>query len=169
MINKRGFLLAEETIKIIIALICIVFLVYFLLSLYFSKVQNENIKYAKATLIDSDDSIKAVIDRVKSGISEGGSEIKLVHNPKGWYLFSFTGNKIKPNSCAGENCVCICDNVYSVSLVFWKSEEERQAGKCSDKGVCLIEEDLREFGEIEITEATELTIKNERGLIIEGR
>ena len=32
--NRKGFLLAEETLKIILALIAITFLVYFLVSLY---------------------------------------------------------------------------------------------------------------------------------------
>ena len=35
--NKGGFLLAEETLKIVIALIALTFLIYFLMSLYFAK------------------------------------------------------------------------------------------------------------------------------------
>lgn len=35
--NKKGFLLANETLKIIIAVICIGFLIYFLAMLYLSK------------------------------------------------------------------------------------------------------------------------------------
>ena len=48
--NKKGFLLAEETLKIILALICIVFLVYFLVYLYFSNVDSKKLEQAKSSL-----------------------------------------------------------------------------------------------------------------------
>lgn len=169
--NKRGFLLAEETIKIIIALVCIIFLVYLLLSIYLSNVQGEKFKQASAVLINSTNSIKEVIERVNSGQGNVGgiSQEFLVHEPEGWYFFSFVGNEIKPNSCAGASCLCLCDNVWKYSPQFWVSEEERQASKCSDKGVCLAVDGLREFGEIEVIDPTTLLIKNEGGLTILSR
>jgi hypothetical protein len=137
--NKRGFLLGEETLKIIIALICIVFLIYFLVSLYYSKVNEQKLKEAEALLKDSPESIEAKIDNLEN---VNPAERQLV-NPKGWYLFSFTQEQ-KPNSCVGKNCLCICPKLWSLN--FWGE----QAEKCDEDGVCLIVEDLRGFNMIKI-------------------
>ena len=48
--NKKGFLLAEETLKIIIALISLGFLVYFLGALYFANQDSKELEQAKASL-----------------------------------------------------------------------------------------------------------------------
>ncbi len=139
--DKRGFLLAEETIKILIALVALIFLIYFLVSIYSAKVNGEKLKYAED-----------LIDRFKTefnALSNVGEEVKEidVFNPKGWYIFSFASSEIaKPNSCANQNCVCICDNVLWEGL-----KKNRQQNECSEKGVCLIREDLGEFPEIKIT------------------
>lgn len=155
MKNKNGFLLAEETLKIVIAVICIMFLVYFLTSLYFAKVNEEKLKYATETLKDSDESIESVI-RV---LEEAQTKQMTLKNPKAWYLFSFVGEN-KPNSCAEKNCLCICDNVNAVSYrSLWTSEEERQSEECAKDGVCLIVPDLKKFEEIEIKkDLTEILI-----------
>lgn len=166
--NKNGILLAEETIKIVIALICIVFLIYLLVTLYSTKVGDAKLLQAKATLKDSNtSSIKTSIEKVKAGQGNlGNSEELLIHNPNGWYLFSFVKNDLKPNECLGENCICICSNVWQVSGVFWKSEQQRQAEECDSKGACLIVKDLIRFKEIEISPATPLIIKNDQGILI---
>src|SRR3989338_4460161 len=48
--EKRGFLLAEETLKIIIAVISIGFLIYFLAALYFASRDAEKLEQAGASL-----------------------------------------------------------------------------------------------------------------------
>ena len=50
MRNRRGFLLAGETLKIIIAVICIGFLVYFLISLYLTSKNSKDLEFAKESL-----------------------------------------------------------------------------------------------------------------------
>ena len=52
--NKRGFLLAEETLKIIIAVICIVFLVYILVAVYNSHSADKKIEQAKEVLLGTE-------------------------------------------------------------------------------------------------------------------
>ena len=47
---KKGFLLVEETLKIIIALISLIFLVYFLVSLYMANQNAKNLEWAKSSL-----------------------------------------------------------------------------------------------------------------------
>lgn len=147
MKNKKGFLLAEETLKIVIAVICIGVLVSFLTSIYFAKVNDQKKKEAESTL----DKINEEI------VNLGGLEQKSygIQNPGGWYLFSFVGNDKKPNSCADKNCLCICDNVYEVNVKFWVSEEERQLERCNEKGVCLIVSNIKGFEEIEIKKPKE--------------
>ena len=48
--DKKGFFLAEETLKIVIAVIVIIFLIYFLASLYFSGKDSEELKFAEDSL-----------------------------------------------------------------------------------------------------------------------
>lgn len=140
--DKRGFLLAEETLKIIIALIAIVFLAYFLVQIYLSKVNGDKLQQAEALLIDSQESLEILMNNV----GEGNSLSRTVIEPEGWYIFSFSGEMSKPNSCSGENCVCICDNAL------WDGfDGTNQQEKCDDGGACLAQSDLGEFGNIKIT------------------
>ncbi len=169
--NKKGFLLGEETIKIIIALICIVFLVYLLVSLYYSRVHEEKLRQAQSTLNgDGSSSIKTIISRVTNGQGniDGNSESLLIHNPKGWTIFSYAGNTAKPNSCKGKSCACICDEINSLSLkAISYTKEERQVLECDENGACLNIESLRSFPNIKISESTSLLIKNDKGIFIE--
>ncbi len=150
-------MLAEETLKIVVAVICIGFLVLFLISLYFSKINEEKIKHAKSVLDESDESVKNVI----SSLNEGGSKRVNVFNPDGWYLMGFTGESEKPNACAGKNCLCICDKIFGVN--FWSS----QAEKCGKDGACIVVEDLRDFEPIKIKkELTFIMIEKKGGKIL---
>jgi len=64
-INKKGFLLAEETLKIVVAVISITFLIYFLTSLYFARIDGENLRKAEAVLKgNSEGSIKTAIENL---------------------------------------------------------------------------------------------------------
>lgn len=149
--NKKAFLLAEETLKIIVALIAISFLVYLLTSLYFTSVNNQKKREAEAEL-----------ERILEIINNPLLEIEEVPNPLpfGWSLFSFVGDEKKPNSCLGKNCLCICYNI-KVNLF------DRQIKKCDKDGVCGIVENLEEFGEIKIKKGIfSIEIENRGGKII---
>jgi len=164
--NNKGFLLGETTLKIIIAVICILLLVYFLFYLYYSSTDKQNKIKAIATLTNSTDSIKVVIDRVRAspGVNGISSEKKLIHNPTGWNLFAYTENIKKPNSCAGDNCLCICDEVWIDTL--FGIMDSRQLKECDEDGACLIVSSLKESNlNIEIETNTELLIRKENNLI----
>ena len=124
-------LLAEETLKMVIAVIVIVFLVYFLVNLYLGKLKDDTIKKSEQLLIKSDQSIKNVIDSLKEGESKS-----MILQEISWHLFSFTGNSEKPNSCTGKSCVCICDEVFEFGFV-------KQVNECNKNGVCAIVPNLK--------------------------
>ncbi|MBI2044956.1 hypothetical protein HYT23_02775 [Candidatus Pacearchaeota archaeon] len=173
MKNKKAFLLGEETLKIIVALIVIVFLVYFLFALFYSSSTKSKQRQAEAVLEESvSGSIKTAIERARSGQGSvgGNAEEVPVPNPLGWHLFSFTGSEIKPNDCAGENCLCICDKVWAFNAAApFTDKEERQAGKCDSGGACLAVPDIVDFTDIEIKKSTILLVRNEGGIIITER
>lgn len=136
--DKKGFLLAEETLKIVIAVIAISFLIYFLVNIYFANINGEK-------RLQAENLIETITPKLNN-LVEGGSDSLDIFNPKGWYFFSFAGYDVKPNLCAGKNCLCVCDNAWDFENRF-----KRQQKKCDKDGVCLIREDLGEFNEIEIT------------------
>ena len=157
MKNKNGFLLAEETLKMVLAVIAISFLIYFLTSLYFAKVNSEKLRQAEAILKgDSEGSIKMVIDNLGD---KNSTEFHL-QSPKGWYLFGFVEDK--PNSCAGENCLCVCDKVLVDT--FFGLGSSRQIKECDESGVCLILQNLKEFEKIKIAQQF-ISIKKENNVI----
>ncbi len=124
--DRRGFLLGEEVVKMVVAAICLGFLIYFLTSLYFTKLHDEKLQQARATL-----------ERVSEIIADKDVEeasIDMV-NPSGWYVFGFAGEGLKPNNCLGKDCLCICPKVL------FRSQEKT----CDRKGVCIVVEGLNPF------------------------
>ncbi len=156
--KKKGLLLAEETLKMIIALIAISFLIYFLTSLYFANANSQKLREAESTL--------SRISDVINNINLNAEAIDAL-NPSGWYLFSFTQDK-KPNACSGENCLCICDNVLVDSGLFGLISD-RQIKECSNDGICEIIPILQDFDRIKIQKGglTSIEIiKSENEIII---
>jgi hypothetical protein len=121
--NKKGFLLANETLKIIIAVICIGFLVYFLSMLYMNKTGVQKQEEAKQVL----DRIEMIIDNLNAG----GSENQGIGNPRSWNIYSFVSGE-KPNSCVGQSCLCICKKAFDPG-----KQLNRQPKVCDSDGACL--------------------------------
>lgn len=116
--NRRGFFLAEETLKLVIAVICIGVLVYLLVSVYLNNKDEKNLELAKASL-----------ENLVVQINAGSSEVE-VYNPSGWSLMSWPAEGKIPLSCenAGWNiCICICKGSWFGSNL----------DNCDDVGVCL--------------------------------
>ena len=148
--NKRGFLLASQVVKIVIAVICIIFLVYLLASIYFNKVNSQKKAEGAFVLENLDVEIKSV---------HGGKEPNpagiLFAKPKGWYLLSFTDaireNKDKkPKECVGVKCLCICSRVskygYGLNLL-WTTRRERQVAECDKNGACIMTPNIKNYEE----------------------
>ena len=134
MKNKKGFLLAEETLKIIIAVISIGFLVYFLVSLYNSNKNSKGLEQAEASL-------EFLMQEIANN-----AEIISIYNPargdlsNQWDIISWPNaqNQI-PNTCSNlgwENCLCICIKI--------------NPDNCGNKGVCRESDFSIAEGNIEI-------------------
>ncbi len=160
--NKSGKLLASETLKMVLAVISIGFLVYLLAAIYFASSDAEKRIQAESTI----ERIKEIISRLEFQIDVSSENITDIV-PAKWNVFSYTGAEKKPNSCVDENCICICDEVL-VEDVFGFFQD-RQIKECAEDGVCLIVSNLKELENIEIgapnVDPTTLLITEKDGLI----
>jgi hypothetical protein len=132
--DRKGFLLAEETLKIIIAVICIFFLIYILIAIYNASTSDKKIEQAQAVLFGTEDSKNPGIEKIISSLKDGESQNMDIAEPSGWHLYSFVEQE-KPNSCTNEKCLCICQK----SLI---KQITSQASKCDKSGVCLVVNNL---------------------------
>jgi uncharacterized membrane protein YsdA (DUF1294 family) len=156
--NKKGegSLLPEETLKILVAILCIVILAGLVILIYFALTGNEDKQKAQGNI----DRIANETNRINAGSANVPSFPVL--NPSGWTIFSFVGIDKKPNSCAGASCLCICETltigIYNV--------DERQAQRCDDKGSCTVIINLKKNNNIKIEKGgIFISIKKIDGLI----
>ena len=138
--NKKAMLLASQVLKIVLAVLGIALLVYLLFALYNAGSNSEDLKKAKSVI----EQISGQIILINTNNVYIGTVPDMT--PNGWSMFSFVGSSVKPNICSGQDCLCICNEVYSV----WGLLGDRQQKECDKKGACLVIKDLKDFGEIPI-------------------
>lgn len=138
--KKKGMLLASETLKMVLAVIGIGFLIFLLTSLYFSNSVSQNKQKAELLMKN--------IRNVSSNLNPITHNSSNLYNivPSGWNIISYVGAVQKPNQCAGENCLCICDSVYSYGGIFG----DRQISECTKRGVCQVFSNLTKSPTINI-------------------
>ena len=138
--NKRGFLLAEETLKIVLAVIAIGFLAYLLFSIYQSNQTSKNLEFAKESLNHLVEEINSERAQVEIYNPEGWKLGSWPHEvTEGFLIFTETSTQM-PLSCSNlgwESCICIC--------------EDNNADSCDNKGVCVNKEFQLEEDNIELT------------------
>ena len=142
MKKKKGMLLASEVLKIVLGVIGITLLIYLLVSLYFAKANTDNLIQAEATL----ERVSDIVKEFQFNPSFEGTITEVT--PAKWKMFAYTGNEVKPDSCSGKDCICICDTYSRITGYFKKYAQERE---CNADGACLIVENLKDFGVIYIT------------------
>lgn len=106
--NKRGMLL-PETLKILLAVICIVFLILLAIQLYSLGKSKTRIEQAKSNL----DDLKIRISNLK----EGENVDFLLISPAeyaltSWPLTAKDGTSFMPSQCSSknwQNCICLCE------------------------------------------------------------
>lgn len=128
--NKRGFFLAEETMKIMIAVICIGLLLFVLGKMYYTYTFTKDVQQAKDTL--------ARIETEINSMKEDGQREIMIYSPEPslstvdyWILISFDDTK-KPKFCTEKgwkNCLCFCKNIWVERLKTYES-------KCDETNVC---------------------------------
>ena len=120
--NRHGFLLGEEVLKIVIAVICLVFLVGFLVKLYYINIQDEELEQAEASL-------EYLIDEINADAKE-----VIIYNPGNpWTIVGWPFDGEKPSKCFDwENCLCFC------KMSFWPKPINSQSIKerCEAEGFC---------------------------------
>jgi hypothetical protein len=113
--NKKGFLLGEFSLKLIISIIGVLILIYLLFALYQTFSNEDKLDAAKGTL--------ERLGGLMNLLADGRSIDEILYNPKDWVLVSYPIGM--PASCSGKACYCICkDNG-------WFS---KQITKCNSKG-----------------------------------
>ena len=154
--KKKGSFLAEETLKLIVALLVISLLSYFLISLYFAKMDNQNLKKAKATV----DHLSTILESLSTSST---IETPLL-NPSGWYLFSFIKGEQEPLACEETSCICLCKKKIHIFSSDIPSKD------CSDKGVCEVVKNIKKFNPIKIKDSkdglTEINIIKKGSIVI---
>lgn len=152
MNNKRGFLLGEETLKMVVAVICIGILIYLLVAVYFNVTGEQKMKEADASM---NEKIIPELEKLNTG-EITASEVH-VPNPAGWIILNFVSAEEKPNSCIGLDCICICEEVFP-DLFNW------QINRCDKKGICVNVDGIDKFEKIKIGKAgTNLLIQKVNG------
>lgn len=123
--NRKGFLLAEETLKIVIAVICIGFLIYFLTALYFKNKGNEDLEFAEATL-----------NRLVEEINAGATSFDVYNPGNPWRIVAWPVDGEKPSKCSNwETCLCFCKG----NKAWWEIvivNKPNMKMLCEEKGVC---------------------------------
>lgn len=130
MESKKGFLLGEVSLKLVIAVICIGFLAYFLFSLYYSNVDSKNLELAKESL-----------NFLEQEMAAGHAEVE-IFNPKGWKITSFGSSEEKPNACSNfgwENCICFYDPDAFFKVWTDKVDEVNSLGTCIESDFVIEE------------------------------
>ena len=135
MNDKRGFLLAEETLKLILAVISIGVLAYLLFALYSSNKDSKELVLAKASL-----------NSFFEATNVQATEID-IYNPSRWYLNSWPNSYTSgalfwkkteegkiPVSCSNlgwGSCICLC--------------EDNNPDSCDENGACLENKNSLQF------------------------
>lgn len=102
-INKKGILLSEG-IRIILAVIAILLLIYL-------AVQLSSIFTRKSEQEQAKESMNGLIDEIRAVENGQKSESQLfIESPNDWWIIAwpYKEDRRKPKQCKGDYCVCIC-------------------------------------------------------------
>lgn len=131
MKGKKGFLLGEETLKIIIAIVGILLLVYLVVSIYYGNKNKE-----KNQAEDS-------LERISEEIDAGATSVS-IYNPEGWRIVSWPYDNKIPAACSSEKwqkCLCICPGIgllgTAIAITPFSETSDEFLEVCDKKGACV--------------------------------
>lgn len=122
-LNRKGFLLGEFTLKMLVAIMCIIILLFLLYKIYGNFT-------GKTELSQAESSINAIGEEISSAVLSNLPRSYIVLNPKDWILVYFGEEMKKPEKCNGK-CLCICENKAFSGLAGWDMQTA-----CNSQGVC---------------------------------
>lgn len=128
-LNKKGAgFLESEVLKIVLAVLCIVLLLYLGFKLYSLFLKKTDTEQARETL-------EQILQRASS-LKEGENAKYLVVAPAGWYLIYYDSNfPGMPSDCGFKGCICICSFKKSLAgKVFVYTGDG--PGNCEEQRVC---------------------------------
>lgn len=105
MKNKKGMILPEETLKLIIGTIVLVSLLVILIAVYYTVTFNKDLKLAEKSL-----------ENLLIYLDSGQMNTIKIFNPTRWHILSWSlfekEQSTFPDSCPyyGKSCVCFCSN-----------------------------------------------------------
>jgi hypothetical protein len=135
--NKNANMLAEQTLKIIIAAMAVLLLLYLLFALYSMFTQKQEFARAELTL-------KELSERMIDARRKGTTETYYLTKPDGWVLITYNSGQEQPKECI-HNCLCLCEDEPGW-WAFWDWDD--QVVKCNKRGVCKdYQEDLKDINE----------------------
>lgn len=124
-LNKRGFYLGEYTLKVLVAVIVIVFVFIPLAVKLWGAVTGDNkVQQAEKSM----ELISSAIEQAR----ENGNFDFMIYSPKDWTILDFApGQEETPDKCKPEfnNCICICEGNMGPGL-------SQNIGNCNSKSVC---------------------------------
>jgi hypothetical protein len=122
MRSKKGFLLGEYTLKIILAVLVLVLLFYLLFNLYSFQKDSQNKSDADASL---------TLITGKLAAAKQTSQPIVLLKPSEWVLLSYAKSESsKPGICK-ESCLCICEKAGTITGLI-----NNQITKCDKTGSC---------------------------------
>lgn len=116
--------LTEETLRIVITVLCLIILFGVLYAIYQTNANNQKIQLANASLSD-----------ITNRINNQEEQIK-VYNVKGWVLSSWPYNGLLPKQCTDNkwtNCLCMCAKPGTAVKNYLVA--------CQSSGVCIDNKD----------------------------
>ena len=138
MQQKRGMLLANETVKLIITAIVLVFLVGLLVKLYYGYTEDRDLQQAKATLERLGVELPNLVEDQPTTfeiynpiLNEKKDWFTGVH----WTLFAWPTSGLMPKQCDSqgwESCICICQ-----IRRFLANTGEEYLERCNAVGTCI--------------------------------
>ena len=109
--KSKKAILPKEVLNIVLAIACIVLLVYLGYKLYGLASEQHELQQARAHLTN----IMGIISALEN--AGGGERSYILYSPKGWALSGWPYANTKPKSCKEEwkSCICFCKSPFLAS------------------------------------------------------
>lgn len=144
--KKAEDLLTPETLKIIVAVLCIVLLLYLAYQLV----------PKKTALAQARENLNKVYFEIQKVVNGKSQSDFFIESPNDWWVIAwpYKGDKEKPSQCKTLNCICLCP----IPTIASKSNS---LSECNNIGVCKdLDRPVKTMYKAEPVGAYATTVKN---------